>query len=108
MKRGTTPVLRLGHELDLASVERIDFLFKQEKAESAPALLKKTYMPLGGQVTEEKGVFQIPFTQEETRLFAPGAPFYCDPRVTLTGGSIPATKVLQFSCQETLWGEADD
>ena len=59
MKRGTTPVLRLGHTLDLASVERIDFLFKQERSEEAPALLIKTYLPQGGQVAEENGILRL-------------------------------------------------
>jgi hypothetical protein len=60
MKRGTTPRLRLGHTLELSGVERIDFLFKQAQSEAAPALLKKTWLPAGGQVEEEKGVFEIP------------------------------------------------
>ena len=107
MKRGTTPRLRLGHTLDLTGVERIDFLFKQEKQETAPALLKKTWLPIDGQVEEKAGVFEIPFTEEESRLFEGGRPFYCDPRITLTGGSIPATAILQFSCRDTLWGEKD-
>lgn len=107
MKRGTTPRLRLGHDLDLTVVERIDFLFKQERKEAAPMILKKSWLPVGGEVEEKSGVFEIPFTEAETRLFAEGEPFYCDPRITLTGGSIPATTILQFSCQETLWGEAD-
>lgn len=108
MKRGTTPRLRLGHTLDLSVVERIDFLFKQERSEAAPALLQKSFLPVGGQVTERDGLFEIPFTQEESRLFADRRPFYCDPRITLTGGSIPETAILQFSCHDTLWGETDD
>ena len=28
--------------------------------------------------------------------------------ITLVGGSIPATGILQFSCRQTLWGEQDD
>lgn len=108
MKRATTPWLRLGHTLDMTAVERIDFLFKQEREESAPAILKKVWLPAGGQVTEKEGVFEIPFTVEETRLFEGGKPFYCDPRITLIGGSIPATAILQFFCKETLWGKADD
>lgn len=108
MKRGTTPVLRLEHTLDLSTVERIEFLFKQERRESAPALLKKTYLPVGGQVQEAQGIFEIPFTVEESRLFAAGQPFFCDPRITLTGGSIPPTAILQLSCQDTLWGETDE
>lgn len=108
MKRGTTPRLRLGHQLDLSTVERIDFLFKQERQEVAPAILKKTWLPVGGDVEEREGIFEIPFTGEETRRFTAGKPFYCDPRITLTGGNIPATAILQFSCKETLWGERDE
>ena len=52
MKRGTTPRLRLGHNLDLNAVERIDFLFKQEREESAKAILKKAWLPVGGEVEE--------------------------------------------------------
>lgn len=107
MKRGTTPRLLLGHTLDLTAVERIDFLFKQERAEDAPAILKKTWLPVGGEAEEKEGVFALPFTEAETRLFAAGKPFYCDPRIVLTGGSIPATAILQFSCKDTLWGDAD-
>lgn len=99
--------MRLGHTLDLTGVERVDFLFKQERQETAPALLKKSWLPVGGQAEEKQGVFEIPFTQEESRLFASGKPFYCDPRITLVGGSIPATTILQFSCKDTLWGDAD-
>lgn len=108
MKRGTPPRLRLGHTLNLTGVERIDFLFKQNRQEDAPASLKKTWMPTGGEVEEKEGVFEIPFTAAETRLFSAGKPFYCDPRIVLIGGSIPATSILQFSCNDTLWGEQDE
>ena len=108
MKRGTTPRLRLGHDLDLTIVERIDFLFKQDRDETASAILKKVWLPEGGEVEEHKGVFEIPLTEKETRMFDSGRPFYCDPRITLTGGSVPATAILQFSCQDTLWGEDDE
>ena len=108
MKRGTTPRLRLGHTLDLTGVERIDFLFKQERQEAAPAILKKTWLPTGGEVEEKEGVFELPFTADQTRLFAAGRPFYCDPRIVMMGGGIPATGILQFSCKDTLWGTADE
>ena len=107
MKRGTTPRLPLRHTLELAVVERIDFLFKQEREESAPAILKKTWLPTGGEVEEKDGVFEIPFTEQETRLFKSGHSFFCDPKITLTGGSIPATEILQFFCKPTLWGDKD-
>ena len=108
MKRGTTPLLCFSHDLDLSTVERIDFLFKQERSEAAPGLLKKTWLPEGNQVLEENGIFQIPFTLEESRLFLEGRPFFCDPRITLAGGKIPQSAILQITCRDTLWGEADD
>ncbi len=109
MKRGTVTSLQVAHELDLSTVEKIEFLFKQEKDENAPALVRKTYLPNGaGDVAEESGVFQIPFTKEETRRFSSGKSFYCDPRIVLMGGKIPNTEILAIYCTATLWGEADD
>ena len=104
MKRGTTPSIKISHTLTMANVSKVDFLFKQEKSEFAPGLVTKTYP---GSVTESGGVFTIPFTEAETRLFKPMKSFYCDPKVTLTDGSIPETAIIKLYCSPTLWGEND-
>ncbi len=104
MKRGTTPTIQIGHELDISGVASVRFLFKQKLSEDAPAILVKSYP---GEVTEQSGVFFVPFTEAETRRFKPGEAFYCDPKVKLTNGKIPATKILILNCNPTLWGDAD-
>lgn len=104
MKRGTTPTLQIEHDLDMSTVSKVEFLFKQNKLESGNAVLIKTYPD---DVTENDGKFNIPFTGEETRLFASNRNFYCDPKITLSNGMIPATEILELSCSPTLWGDAD-
>lgn len=105
MKRGTTPTLLIEHGLDMSTVSKIEFLFKQHKLEMGDALLIKTY-PVD--VTESDGIFYIPFTEQETRLFHSNKEFYCDPKITLLNGDIPATEILTLTCEPTLWGEPND
>lgn len=104
MKRGTTPTIQIGHELDISDVASVRFLFKQKKSEDAPAILIKSYP---GEVTEKDGVFYVPLTEAETRRFKPGEEFYIDPKITLAGGEVPATEILALNCNPTLWGDAD-
>lgn len=105
MKKGTTPTIPIEHDLDMSTVTSVEFLFKQEKLETAPVIIKKTYP---GDVTEAEGVFNIPFTEDETRMFKSGRDFYCDPKITLVNGKIPETEILSIHCTPTLWGEDDD
>lgn len=104
MKRGTTPTLQVSHTLDMALVKTVDFLFKHSPRESARKILIKRFP---SEVTEENGVFFIPFTKEETALFTGGCQVYCDPRVIYHTGQIPNTKGFSFPVEETLWGEDD-
>ena len=104
MKRRTTPILQISHDLTISDVDTVQFLFKQEKSEEAEARVCKTYPT---EVTEADGVFSIPFTQEETCKFEVGKIFYCDPRVTFLNGQIPATEILELVCRPTLWSEKD-
>ena len=105
MKRKTTPTLQVSHTLDMGQVATVDFLFKHSPRADARKILIKRYP---GEVTEQGGVFFIPFTQEETALFTGGCQVYCDPRVTLRSGQIPAVEVFSFPVEQTLWGDNDD
>lgn len=105
MKRGTTPTLQIEHDLDMSTVSKVEFLFKQNKLELGDPILIKTYPD---DVTENNGIFNIPFTEKETRLFISNKNFYCDPKITLNNNKIPATEILELSCSPTLWGEVDD
>lgn len=106
MKRRTTPTIQISHDLDMAAVSKVEFLFKQHFSETAEALLLKTYGD-GGEVTESGGVFSIGLTADETALFEENEKFYIDPRVTMIDGSIPNTRVLSIQATATLWGEED-
>lgn len=108
MKPGVSTTLCIRHELDMSTVEKVEFLFKQERSPAAPALALKTWIPENvGDVTENEGVFLINFTPAETNRFVHCAPFYCDPKITLQGGKIADTAIITLFCTETLWGEAD-
>lgn len=104
MKRKTTPTLQVSHTLDMTLVQAVDFLFKHSARENARKILIKHYP---GEVTEQGGVFYIPFSKEETALFSGGCQAYCDPRVVYHTGQIPAVEVFSFPVEETLWGEDD-
>ena len=104
MKRKTTPTLLVSHELDMTQVATVEFLFKHSPREDARKILIKRFP---GEVTEEKGVFSIPFSKEETALFTGNCMAYCDPRVTYRTGQIPHVRVFSFPVEETLWGEQD-
>lgn len=97
--------MQVEHDLDLGAVKSVEFLFKQKKTEYAPAIAIKTYP---GEVSERDGAFHIPFSEAETRRFTENADFYCDPKITLVDGSIPATEIMTLHCNPTLWGERDD
>lgn len=104
MKRGTTPTIQIQHDLDITTVEKVYFLFKQSKSENSGTILVKHYPE---DTTESEGVFNIPFIEEETRLFKSNMNFYCDAKIVLVNGKIPATEILVLNCTPTLWGESD-
>lgn len=104
MKRKTTPTLQVAHTLDMAQVAMVDFLFKHSAREDGRKILIKHYP---GEVSEENGVFFIPFSKEETALFTGGCQAYCDPRVVYQSGQIPEVEIFSFPVEDTLWGEDD-
>ena len=106
MKRGTTPVLPVHFSINNDDVETIEFLFKQEKSESAPEILLKTYPGEDVEYKESYNIYNVAFTSEETRLFAEDQPFYMDTRITMTGGSIPETPIVTLRMHPTLFAQA--
>lgn len=104
IKPGTTPTIRVSHDLDIATVEKAEFLIKQTPTRRSAALCVKTYP---ADVTEADGVFYIPLTADETLQLEQDKEFYIDPRVTLVGGVIPNTPVMELRASNTLWGDED-
>lgn len=103
IKRGTTPVISVrfkGLDEDVASAE---FVFKQECSEDAPELVVKHWPGEAGR--SENGVFRLPFSEEETRLFAGRRYVYMDARLHLAGGGVASAPVAALMVQPTLFGE---
>lgn len=105
MKRGTTPILPVRCNINNNDVETIEFLFKQEKSESAPNTLLKLYPSEEVEYKESCNVYNIAFTEDETRLFAEDEPFYMDTRITMVGGSIPETNIVTLRMHPTLFAQ---
>lgn len=103
MKRGTTPTLKVELIQALENIGTVEFLFKQEPTEEAPALLKKTYP--SETVTLSNNVFYLAFTAAETRCFRGDSRFYLDVRPTLLTGAIPETETVMLTMKGTLFEE---
>ena len=108
MKRGTTPTLPVRIKLKASDITSIEFLFKQIKAETAPETLKKTYPSEDVTFNDEYQIFEVAFTEEETRLFAEDKPFYMDTRIVLINGKIPETPIVTLKMHPTLFEAVED
>lgn len=106
-KRGTTPVLAVKFNIKPVEISTIDFLFKQEREEDAPALVEKSY-PTDVDYDSETERYLVPLTEEETRLFLPNHAFYMDTRITLTNGLIPETEIVKLRMGGTLFQEEQE
>lgn len=108
IKPGTTPDIPITHDLDLTTVERVRFLFKQYDSDAAPTLIIKSYPD--GAVTEVPnetgggGTFYVPLTAEQTRLFIPRKSFFCEARIEYSNGKIPDVDIMEFVAGKTMWG----
>ena len=108
MKRGTTPILPVRIKISNSDIQSIEFLFKQEKSERAPETLKKVYPGDSIEFDEEHNIYNISFTEEDTRLFLEDEPFYMDTRITMTGGSIPETPIVTLRMHPTLFEDENE
>lgn len=104
MKRRTTPVLEVTFDIPNETIAKIEFLFKQEREETAPALLLKTYP---NEVNFVDGVYLVPMTAEETALFKGGSQFYMDTRITDQTGKVPETPIVALFMSKTLFSEKE-
>lgn len=107
MKNGTTSILPVRFRLKGTDIESIVFLFKQEKSNTAPEILVKNY-PGDVEYKEDSNIFEVPFTESDTWLFAEDEPFYMDTKVTLIRGSIPETPIVTLRMHPTLFSNPGD
>ena len=105
IKRGTTPIISvrfkgLDEDEEIVSAQ---FVFKQICSEDAPVLLRKCWP--GEAVRGENGLFKLPFSEKETRLFEAGRYVYLDARLCLDGGGVAAAPVAALMVRPTLFAE---
>lgn len=103
MQRGRTPTLQLSIcNLDTDVVERIDFMFKQERSEDCETKVLKTF-PSEDVTVDSNGVFSVQWTAAETRVFAPNKNFYLDVRPIDKDGNIIETVMVILTMNDTLF-----
>ena len=108
MKRGTTPTLPVRLKLQTSDIAQVDFLFKQIKSETAPEILLKTYPGEDVTYNTDHDIFEISFSETDTRLFTEDEPFYMDTKITLVNGKIPETPIVTLRMHPTLFEAPDD
>lgn len=108
MKRGTTPTLPVRLKLRNSDIETIQFLFKQQKSETADEILMKEYPGEDVSYDDECGCYKISFSEADTRLFAEDEPFYMDTKIILVGGTIPETPIVTLRMHPTLFEDSNE
>lgn len=109
IKRGTNTTLPVKLSgVDWDDVAKVEFLFKQEQNETAPAVKSAVYTPSGA-IARDGDTIYIPWTAEETYAFKRSAGYYMDTRITLVSSSdnpnTGAPIFLQFTT--TLFGAGE-
>lgn len=103
MQRGRSSTLQLSIcNLDLEDIERIDFMFKQERSENCEVKVLKTY-PSESVFVDPDGVFNLLWTPEETRTFDPNKTFYMDVRPIDKDGHKLETVMVILTMNDTLF-----
>ena len=104
IKRGTTPTISTKVDgVEFGDIQKVEFIFKNRISPDAPSLCMKYYPGGGASYNSQDRSFDISLNESETRDFTANKTVYMDTRITLVGGSIPKTNIVQFSVIETLF-----
>lgn len=107
----TLPVRALfSNGLSTADVEKIEFIFKQDKQDGSPILKSALYEPGNPEsdVVLQDDAFMIRWTMEETYRFAEGQTFFMDTRVWIYGTQDnPTTPIVSLKMDPSLFEEGD-
>ena len=103
MKQLTNSILRIKLDVDLASVEKVEFAFSQTQT-SAP---KKTEVYPSDKVINLGGnVLGVVWSADETKQFVADSDFYVDTRIKLYNSDYnPETKMATAFMERTLFRE---
>ena len=117
VKQGTTHRLDVSFsgdsdEFSLDDIERIEFVFKQQRSKDAPAI-KTVVWDAGGSGDALRipgtNTVSVPFSEADTYKFKSGKPFYMDTKISIEGsGDNPPTNVVQLTMNDTLFAEVQE
>lgn len=97
MKQGLRFTMAVEFDIDLDTVKKIEFLFKQKGNSSDTALKTATY-PEDATRKGTENIILIPWSQEETYRFSSGKSFYLDTRITLNDtDNQPETNIVELA-----------
>ena len=103
MKQLTNSILRIKLDIDLASVEKVEFAFSQTQT-SAPK--KLAVYPSDEVINLGGNVLGVVWSAEETRQFVADNDFYVDTRIKLYNSDYnPETKMATAFMERTLFRE---
>lgn len=113
LKQGINVILPVGFRgIDMSSVSKIEFVFKQEKTPHASCLKVSEYNSDGsGDVMLREGtnILEVPWTSDETYLFIPNSTVYMDTRITVNDSEYnPITTIAEFPMKMSLFEEQHD
>lgn len=92
------------NDLDLEEVEKIEFIFCQNKKHCREQAIKTELWQNGDYHIDN--AIPIGFTIEETYMFKQNAPFYMDTRVYMNGTEdMPKTEIVELIMSPTLFEE---
>ena len=109
MKRRTTPIIPVRfNKISVDDIEKIEFLFRQERSEDSEPRVLKTY-PTDVEYDAQRDRYMVPWTEEETALFEEDHEFFMDTRITLKGqGAIPETNMVKLFMNGTLFEDNEE
>ena len=99
-------------DFSLDTIERIEFIFKQQRSKDAPAI-KTVVWDAGGSGGALRipgtNTVSVPFSEEDTYKFKSGKPFYMDTKIYIEGsGDNPPTNVVPLTMNDTLFAEVQE
>ena len=103
IKRGTTPCLEIKIKdfTDFDILDHVDFLIKQHLDEEDLQQVMKTW-PVD--VELEDGIFYVPLSEHDTRVFNQSSVIKLDVRPVTKNGHILATKIKEYYAYPTGYG----
>lgn len=105
MKRFTTPTIPIIFNVDHATIDHIDFIFKLERDMNSQTLFTRRY-PDNVSYSETDDIYTIELTAEESGHLPEGI-IYMDSRVVTVGDKILNTPIVEIRVSPSLFNSPD-